>query len=85
MPLRPHLLVDVGPVVDQQLQAEGAVGGDGGQVQRGEAAAVGLVDVGPVVHQLRGHRLLAHVASHEQGRVAEAVGLINLKQRWEET
>ena len=81
----PYLLVDVCPVVDQQLQAEGAVGGDGGQVQRGEAAAVGLVDVGPVVHQLRGNRLLAHVACHMQGCVAEAIGLINLKHRLEET
>lgn len=74
-----YLLVDICPIVDQQLQTEGTVGGDGGQVQRGVATLVGLVDVRPVVDQLGSHRLLPHVARHMERSVSEAIGLIDLR------
>lgn len=74
-----YLLVDICPIVDQQLQTEGTVGGDGRQVQRGVAALVGLVDVSAVVDQLCGHSLLAHVAGHMERSVSKAVGLIDLR------
>lgn len=73
-----YLLVDICPIVDQQLQTEGTVGGDGSQVQGGVATLVGLVHVGAVVHQLGGHRLLAHVARHVEWSVPESVGLVDL-------
>lgn len=73
-----YLLVDICPIVDQQLQTEGTVGGDGGQVQRGVATLVGLVDVSAVVDQLGSHCLLAHVARHMEGSVSKSIGLINL-------
>ncbi|TNN57226.1 hypothetical protein EYF80_032560 [Liparis tanakae] len=76
--LSSYLLVDVCPVVDQQLQTEGPVGGDGGQVQGGVAALVGLVHISSVVHQLGRHRLLPHVARHMERRVPKAIGLIDL-------
>lgn len=76
----PDLLVDVSPIVDQQLQAEGPVGGHSGQVQWGIATPVGLVDVSSLVHQLIGHSLLACVAGHMQSSVPKGIGLIQLKE-----
>lgn len=73
-----YLLVDICPIVDQQLQTEGTVGGDGGQVQRCVAALVGLVNISSVVHQLGSNSLLSHVASHMERSVSKAIGLINL-------
>lgn len=73
-----YLLVDICPIVDQQLQTEGTVGGDGSQVQRGVATLVGLVNVSAVVHQLGGHCLLAHVARHVEWSVSKSVGLVDL-------
>lgn len=76
-----YLLVDVRPVVDQQLQTKGPVGGDGSQVQRGVATSVGLVHVSPVVYQLGGHSLLSHVACHVERSVPKAIGLIDLTHK----
>lgn len=73
-----YLLVDICPIVDQQLQTEGTVGGDGSQVQRSVAALVGLVDISSVVDQLGSHRLLPHVAGHMERSVSKSVGLVNL-------
>lgn len=73
-----YLLVDICPVVDQQLQTEGTVGGDRSQVQRGEAALVWLINISSMVHQLSSHGLLSRVASHMKRSVSEAIGLINL-------
>lgn len=74
-----YLLVHICPIVDQQLQTEGTVGGDGSQVQGGVATLVGLINISSVVHQLRGHRLLAHVAGHVECSVSKTIGLINLR------
>lgn len=74
-----YLLVHICPIVDQQLQTEGTVGGDSSQVQGGVAALVGLVDVSAVVHQLGRHCLLAHVARHVERSVPESVGLVDLR------
>lgn len=73
-----YLLVDICPIVDQQLQTEGTVGGDGSQVQRGVAALIGLVNISSVVHQLGSHCLLPHVASNMEWSVSKSIGLINL-------
>lgn len=73
-----YLLVDICPIVDQQLQTEGTVGGDSSQVQGGVAALVGLVNVSAVVDQLGGHCLLAHVARHVERSVSKSVGLVDL-------
>lgn len=74
-----YLLVHICPIVDQQLQTEGTVGGDGSQVQGGVATLVGLINISSVVHQLRGHCLLAHVAGHVECSVSKTIGLINLR------
>lgn len=76
-----YLLVDICPIVDQQLQTEGTVGGDGSQVQRGVAALVGLINISSMVHQLGSNCLLPHVASHVERSVSKAVGLINLTKK----
>lgn len=76
-----YLLVDICPIVDQQLQTEGTVGGDSSQVQGGVAALVGLVNVGAVVDQLSGHCLLAHVARHMEWSVSKSVGLVDLRAK----
>lgn len=78
-----YLLVDICPIVDQQLQTEGTVGGDSSQVQRGVAALVGLVNISAVVDQLSSHCLLAHVARHMEWSVSKSVGLINLTAKHE--
>lgn len=80
-PTPAHLEVDVGTVVDKQLQAQGPVGGDGGEVQWGEALLVGLVDVGAAVHQLIGHGILAHVAGDVKCSVPKGVRLVDLQHR----
>lgn len=80
-----YLLVDICPIVDQQLQTEGTIGGDSGQVQRGVAALVWLVNVSSMVHQLSGHCLLAHVASHVERSVSKSIGFVNLTAKHNET
>jgi len=80
-----YLLVDICPIVDQQLQTEGTIGGDSGQVQRGVAALVGLVNISSMVHQLGSHSLLSHVASHMERSISKAIGLINLTAEHKQT
>lgn len=58
------LHVDVSPVVDQQLQTEGAVGGHGSQVQGAEASLVGLVNVSTAVNQLISDCFLSHITGY---------------------
>lgn len=73
-----HLHVDVSAVVDQELQAEGAVRGRGGEVERGEAFVVGLTHVGAVVNQLAHHGILAVKARYVQSRVPKRIGFVDL-------
>lgn len=47
------------------------------------AIGVGLTDVGPIVHQLTGHSVLACVTGHVKGCVPKRVGIINLKHSGE--
>ena len=76
---RPHLYVDVGPVADEQLQAERPVAGGGGEVERGEALLVNLVDVGAALDELVHHHVLPVVAGHVQRGVTVRVGLVYLQ------
>lgn len=76
-PLR-YLVVDISPVINQQLQAKGAIGGDSSHMQRCETLVVRLVDVGSGVHQLNSHSILAQVAGDVQGCVSKGVGLVDL-------
>lgn len=73
-----YLHVDVGPVVDQELQTERSVCGGCSKMQRSEALVVGLADVGAAVDQLAGDRVLAVKAGQVEGRVPKCVGFINL-------
>lgn len=73
-----HLVVDISPVIDQQLQAESAIGGDCSHMQWREALVIRLVDIGSCVHQLNGHSILAQVAGDVQSCVSKSVGLIDL-------
>lgn len=73
-----HLVVDISPVIDQQLQTECAIGGDGSHVQWREALVIRLVDIGACIHQLNGHGILAKVAGDVQSCVSKSVGLIDL-------
>lgn len=84
-PPTPHLKVDVGPVVHQELEAQGPVGGDGSKVQGGEALLIGLIDVGAVVDQLVGHGVLAHVTGDVKCSVTEGIWFIDLGQHQETT
>lgn len=73
-----HLVVDIGPIIDQELQAEGAIGGDCCHVQRREALVIRLVDIGSCIHQLNSHGILAQVAGDVQSCVSKSIGLIDL-------
>lgn len=73
-----HLVVDISPVIDQQLQAERAIGGDCSHMQWCEALVIRLVDIGSCIHQLNSHRILAQVAGDVQSCVSKSIGLINL-------
>lgn len=73
-----YLYVDVGPVVDQELQAERPVCGGGSKVQRGEALVVGLADVGAVIDQLADDSVLTVETGHVERRVPKRIGLIYL-------
>lgn len=81
-PLR-YLVVDISPVINQQLQAEGAVGGNSSHMQRCEPLVVRLVDIGSGVHQLNSHSILAQVAGDVQGCVSKGVGLVDLSVQGE--
>ena len=72
------VVVDIRPVIDQQLQTQRAIGGDCSHVQRREALVVRLVDIGSCIHQLDSHSILAQVAGDVQSCVSKSVGLINL-------
>lgn len=58
------LHVDVSPIVDQQLQTEGAVGGHSSQVQGAEASLVGLINVSAAVNQLICDCFLPHITGY---------------------
>lgn len=73
-----YLVVDISPVINQQLQAEGAIGGDSSHMQRCETLVVWLVNIGSSVHQLNSHSILAQVASDVQSCVSKGIGLIDL-------
>lgn len=77
-----YLLVDISPIIDQQLQAEGTVGGDSSQMQRGVAALVGLVDISSIVDELSSHSLLPHVTCYMECSVSKAIWLINLAEQY---
>lgn len=74
-----HLDVDVCAVPHEQLEAEGAVARGGGEVQRGEALLVHLVDVGARLDELVHHHVLPVVASHVQRCVSVCVRLVYLQ------
>lgn len=76
-----HLDVDVCTVPHEQLEAEGAVARGGGEVKRGEALLVDLVDVGARLDELVHHHVLAVVAGHVQRRVPVRVRLVYLERR----
>lgn len=78
-----YLHVDVGPVVDQELQTERSVCGSCSKVQRSEALVVRLADVGAPVNQLAGDQVLAVKAGQVEGRVPKGVGFINLRSPWQ--
>lgn len=73
-----YLHVDIGPVVDQELQTERSVCGSCGKMQRSEPLVVGLADVGAAVDQLAGDRVLAVKAGKVERRVPKCVGFVNL-------
>lgn len=73
-----YLVVDISPVIDQQLQAESAIGGDSCHMQWGETLVIWLVDIGSCIHQFDSHGILAQVASNVQSCVSKSVGLIDL-------
>lgn len=73
-----YLHVDVGPVVDQELQTERSVCGSCSEMQRSESLVVGLADVGAAVDQLADDHVLAVKAGQVERRVPEGVGFINL-------
>lgn len=77
----PDLKVDIGPIVHEELQAQGPIGGDGSKVQRGEALLVRLIDVGAVIDQLVGHGILAHITGNVKCSVTEGIWFIDL---WEQ-
>jgi hypothetical protein len=74
-----HLVVDISPIIDQQLQAESAIGGDCSHMQWCEALIIWLVDIGSCIHQLNSHSILAQVTGDVQSCVSKSVGLINLE------
>lgn len=73
-----YLVIDISPVIDQQLQAESAIGRDCSHMQRREALVIRLVDIGSCIHQLNSHSILAQVAGDVQSCVSKSIGLIDL-------
>lgn len=73
-----YLNIDIGPVVDQELQTERSVCGGRSEVQGSEPLVVGLADVGAPVDQLADDRVLAVKAGQVEGRVPKRVGVVNL-------
>lgn len=80
----PTLYIDIGPIVDQELQAERSVCGGSSKVQRGEAFVVGLADIGPIINQLTDNSVLTIETGHVERRVSKCIGLIYLNRQVEQ-
>ena len=73
-----YLHVDVGPVVDQELQTQRSVSGRSSEVQRREALVVGLTHVSSVIDELTDNSILSVKTRHVQRRVPKRIRLIDL-------
>lgn len=73
-----YLYVDIGPVVDQELQTERSMCGGGSKVQWGEALVVRLAHVGAVIDQLADDGVLTVKTGQVERRVPKCIGLIYL-------